>query len=26
LVLEGTDEEIPVSRNLSKSLMDIINA
>lgn len=26
LVLQGTDEEIPVSRNLSKSLMDIINA
>lgn len=26
LVLEGTEEEIPVSRNLSKSLMDIINA
>ena len=26
LVLEGTDEEIPVSRNLSKSLMDIVNA
>jgi hypothetical protein len=26
LVLEGTGEEIPVSRNLSKSLMDIINA
>lgn len=25
LILEGTDEEIPVSRNLSKSLMDIIN-
>jgi len=24
LVLDGTDEEIPVSRNLSKSLMDII--
>lgn len=25
LVLDGTDEEIPVSRNLSKSLMDMIN-
>jgi hypothetical protein len=26
LVLDGTDEEIPVSRNLSKSLMDIVNS
>ena len=26
LVLEGTDEEIPVSRNLSRSLMDVVNA
>ena len=26
LVLDGTNEEIPVSRNLSKSLMDIINS
>jgi len=25
LVLEGTEEEIPISRNLSKNLMDIIN-
>jgi DNA-binding LytR/AlgR family response regulator len=25
LVIDGTDEEIPVSRNLSKSLMDVIN-